>query len=90
MSDTINIGSNYTRLLGLPTSIFTQGFGEVYRAIMSKASGNEGLQVSDKYQPYMDKQIKAQEELQVVSLVSNIERSKHETAMTPLRNLRVA
>lgn len=34
-------------------------------------------------------QIQAQQEMQVTSLVSNIERSKHESKMSAIRNIRV-
>ena len=38
----------------------------------------------------IEAQIQAQMELQTVSLVSNLERSKHETKMAAIRNIRVS
>lgn len=34
-------------------------------------------------------QLQAQEQMQTTSMVSNIEKSKHETSMSPIRNIRV-
>jgi hypothetical protein len=37
----------------------------------------------------LNKQIEIQQVMQVVSMASNVERSKHETEMAPIRNMRV-
>jgi len=34
-------------------------------------------------------QIQIQQEMQTVSMISNVERSRHETEMAPIRNMRV-
>ena len=34
-------------------------------------------------------QVEIQKEMQITSMISNIEKSKHETKMTPIRNIRV-
>ena len=40
------------------------------------------------FQSLLDAQIKAFEEMQVLTMVSNIERSKHDTKMAAIRNIR--
>lgn len=37
----------------------------------------------------LNMQIQIQKEMQVVNMISNVERSKHETEMAPIRNMRV-
>lgn len=34
-------------------------------------------------------QVKIQQQMQIVTMISNVEKSKHETEMAPVRNLRV-
>ena len=46
-----------------------------------------GLPLS--YQELLVRQLEMQEQFQSVSLISNIEKSKHETQMAPIRNIRV-
>ena len=45
--------------------------------------------VSPEFQELIDKQIEVQTEMQQVSFTSNIERSRHETNMAAIRNIRV-
>ena len=40
-------------------------------------------------QDLLNMQIQVQREMQIVSMFSNVERSKHETEMAPIRNMRV-
>jgi len=37
----------------------------------------------------LNMQIQIQQQMQVVSMISNVEKSKHETEMAPIRNMRV-
>ena len=48
------------------------------------------VDISPEYRDLINKQIETQMELQQVSLVSNIERSKHEARMAAVRNIRVS
>lgn len=41
------------------------------------------------FQQLLSMQMQAQMEMQQVSLLSNVEKSRHETKMTPIRNIRV-
>ena len=46
------------------------------------------VDLSPEYQELINKQIETQLEVQQVTLVSNVERSKHEAKMAPIRNVR--
>ena len=63
------------------------------RFAASLASGDSGSNVvgiSAEYQALIEKQIETQMELQQVTFTSNIERSKHESRMAAIRNVRAA
>lgn len=59
--------------------------GNVMRSASSGFSGIDG-----DYVEIINQQIEAQQQLQLVSLHSNIEKSKHETRMAAVRNVRTA
>lgn len=59
--------------------------GGVMRSAAAGVSGVDG-----DYLALINKQIEVQEQLQLVSLHSNIEKSKHETRMAAVRNVRTA
>ena len=61
-----------------------KGVGET---ISKGASTIIGLDPS--YQALLEKQIEVQQQMQQVSMYSNIEKSKHETQMAAIRNVRV-
>jgi hypothetical protein len=91
-----HISSNTRKYLPEPA---TKGIG-IFKDIIniagglaktvSSASGIGIGGVSDDFLSLLELQINAQKEMQSVSMMSNIEKSKHETRMTPIRNLRVA
>ena len=43
-----------------------------------------------KFEELLQVQIKAQEEMQSTNMVSNLERSRHESKMAPIRNIRLS
>ena len=45
--------------------------------------------ISPDFQSLIELQLQAQKEMMLVSMVSNVEKSKHETQMAPVRNIRV-
>ncbi len=47
-----------------------------------------GLSDFGSFEEMLALQLDAQKEMQTITMVSNIERNKHETKMTPLRNIR--
>lgn len=83
-------GSGLARFIPEPKSGLST-FGKVLSSIGSAVSGAGGslVGVDSKYTELIQMQIRAQEQMQQVSLVSNLEKSKHETQMAPIRNIRV-
>lgn len=53
------------------------------------AVGGGLVGIDPKYAELIQLQVRVQEQMQQVSLVSNIEKSKHETQMAAVRNVRV-
>lgn len=51
--------------------------------------GGVPLEASGSFAELIQAQIQSQMEMQTTSMVSNIERSKHESKMTPIRNIRL-
>ena len=47
------------------------------------------LDISPEYKDLLTLQMKVQQEMQTLSMESNIEKSKHETQMSAIRNIRV-
>lgn len=68
------------------SSVFS-GFGTVASSLISASA--DSLAGAD-YSALIGAQLQAQREMQVVSMVSNIEKSKHETQMAAIRNVRVS
>ncbi|MCB0344217.1 MAG: hypothetical protein KDD66_03835 [Bdellovibrionales bacterium] len=73
----------------------TTGVG-LFRDVMNAASSLGGsdksaleLGVSGEFSHLINLQLDAQREMQQTTMVSNIERSKHESKMAALRNVRV-
>ena len=72
-----NLGLNFRSILS--------GVGSVVGAGVSSVTG-----IDPSYQALIERQIKVQQQMQLVSMHSNIEKSKHETKMSAVRNLRAA
>jgi hypothetical protein len=95
MADSINIPPNtlqvgdLMKFLPEPKSALASGFGQ----ILQKAFGGVSSVVSGTLEPgyseLIQEQIRQQIQMQLVSLISGTEKSKHETAMVPLRNITV-
>jgi hypothetical protein len=52
-------------------------------------TGNPMLDSAADFQQLIQTQIQVQRDMQIYTMVSNLERSKHETEMAPVRNMRV-
>lgn len=80
--------SNY-----LPTASSTgMGIFKDIAKVVTRVGGEIGgvsLEVPSSFAELLSAQMQAQEEMQTVSMVSNIERSKHETNMVAIRNIKV-
>ncbi|MGI6523688.1 MAG: hypothetical protein ACOX2O_00105 [Bdellovibrionota bacterium] len=46
--------------------------------------------INGDYQSLINQQLEAQRQMMMVSMVSNTEKSRHETRMTPIRNIKIA
>lgn len=58
--------------------------GSVFQGV----SGGSSLGIEPQYASLIQEQIHQQTQMQLVSLVSNVEKSKHETQMSAIRNVR--
>ena len=69
--------------------------GTVFRSMLSSVLSSLGdasasfSAVNPEYQLLLQQQIELQRQMQLVSLYSNLEKSKHDTAMAPIRNIKV-
>ncbi len=82
------------RLLPEPKSRVAKTFGSVLSglgsAIGAGASALTGGAIQSDYAELINKQIEVQQQMMLVSFVSNMEKSKHETEMAAVRNIRAA
>lgn len=95
MSDISKIGSYLAGATGLlrfipePQSKLASTFGQVLNAVGQVADTAGGMMGMDpSYQSLLEKQIQMQEQLQMVTMESNIEKTKHESKMAAVRNFR--
>jgi hypothetical protein len=97
--DSLSIPHRFTSLGGLerflpepknslPSSL---SFQNVAHGVASIAKGFTGtfIGIDPEYHALLSQQMHFQEQMQRVSLLSNTEKSKHETAMSAVRNVRV-
>ncbi|MCB0338940.1 MAG: hypothetical protein KDD53_05015 [Bdellovibrionales bacterium] len=68
------------------------GFSGVLRGLTDAASGvaKSVVSLDPSYEALLNKQIEVQQQLQAVSMESNIEKSRHESKMAAIRNIRSA
>jgi hypothetical protein len=96
MSGISKIGSylsgatNLLRFIPEPQSRVAATFGNVLQTVGQVASEGVGgmVGIDPSYQALLQKQISMQEQLQMVTMESNIEKTKHESKMTAVRNFR--
>jgi hypothetical protein len=82
---------NYQRFVPEPRSSAGANFKAVIDTVGSVASSISSFPGLDPaYQSLISKQIEVQKQMQMVTLQSNIEKSKHETQMSAIRNMRAA
>ena len=76
-----------------PTSVgFSAAMGWVKNMLGSFADTTTGLTgsgLNGDYSSLLAAQMQMQKEMMVVSMISNVEKSRHETQMAPVRNIRV-
>lgn len=81
----------YSRFLPEPQSRLSSIFSSILQSVGGIAKSATGLftGVDSGYVELLNKQIETQQQMQVVSMESNVEKSKHETQMAAIRNVRV-
>ncbi|MCB0320099.1 MAG: hypothetical protein KDD60_04180 [Bdellovibrionales bacterium] len=83
--------SGLVRIPPEPRSRIGFDFSSILQGISGLASAAIGTQtggIQPQYLALINKQIEMQEQMQLVSLTSNIEKSRHESRMAAVRNVR--
>lgn len=95
MNDISKIGSHLIgassllRFVPEPKSRVASTFGKVMQAVGDVAgTARSVVSIDPTYQGLIEKQIQLQEQLQLVTMESNIEKTKHESKMSAVRNFR--
>ncbi|MDC0357835.1 hypothetical protein OAO01_03395 [Oligoflexia bacterium] len=84
------IGMN--RFYPEPKSGIAKTFSTVLNGVGKMLGGSVGAfsEIDPGYRELIEQQMEVQKQMQLVSLYSNIEKSKHETNMAAVRNVRAA
>ena len=78
------------RYIPEPRNTASSTFGKVLSAVGGALEkGGSVAGIGGDYLGLLQAQIRVQQEMMLVSMYSNIEKSKHETSMAAVRNLRV-
>ena len=89
--DIINAMNSFKRMTPAPKSNAVKSFfntlGNAATSALAGATGGSSL---GEYSELINMQIQMQQEMMTVTMVSNIEKSQHETRMAPVRNIRVS
>lgn len=90
--DIINAMNSFKRMAPAPKSNAVKSFfntlgNAATSALAGVAGGSSSL---GEYSELINMQIQMQQEMMTVTMVSNIEKSQHETRMAPVRNIRVS
>lgn len=83
--------SEFARFLPEPKSRVGAVMGNVLSTVGSLMAGGatQFSGIDPTYMELLNQQIEVQQQMQLISMHSNIEKSKHETQMAAIRNLRV-
>lgn len=79
----------FGRFIPEPASRVGIDFRSALSAASSVVSGGTFPGIDGDYAELLNKQIEMQQQMQLVTMQSNIEKSRHETQMAPVRNIRV-
>lgn len=84
--------SSLTRYIPQPKSNLGSVFSRVLSTAGSVVSGGVGAfsGMDSQYQSLIQEQMRVQQQMQLVTMHSNTEKSRHESKMAALRNLRAA
>ena len=96
LTESLNLGTTIetnglTRFAPEPQNGLATTFNKVLSGVSSVAGGVVGgiTGINPEYMDLINKQIEVQVQMQLVSFHSNIEKSRHETQMAAVRNVRV-
>ena len=81
---------NLTRFVPEPRSRIANTFQTVARAVTTAATGVTVHSIDPEYKELLSTQMEFQKQMQLVSLTSNVEKSKHESRMAAIRNVRTS
>jgi hypothetical protein len=81
---------DFTRLLPEPRNGVARGFHRTLKGVAGALSGETVHTLSPEYEELLQTQMEFQRQMQVVSLRSNSEKSKHEARMAAIRNVRTS
>ena len=88
----MNAMKSFSRMTPAPRSNAVKSFfntlGNAATSALAGAAG--GASSLGEYSDLINMQIQMQQEMMTVTMVSNIEKSQHETRMAPVRNIRVS
>lgn len=75
-----------------PKSRLRNVFNSVLRGVTQSVAevGGNTISIDPQYAALIERQIDVQEQMQAVSMTSNIEKSKHESQMAAIRNVRAS
>ena len=81
--------TKFQRMMPTPKSSTAKSVFSTLGDVASSALGMNGSSLGE-YADLINTQIQMQQEMMTVTMVSNIEKSQHETRMAPVRNIRVS
>lgn len=84
----LSSSSNLLRFVPEPKSRVASAFSGVMRSVGQTISGGSSVSLDPSYQALLEKQIELQEQMQRISMESNIEKTRHESKMSAVRNFR--
>lgn len=87
-----NGGAAAARIFGTAAAgaanFMTGGASGIFTSMMGGLGGGVGADGADRFSQLIAQQMQVQAEMQVFSSRSNIEKTRHDTAMTAIRNMR--
>ena len=86
-----NFSHSLTRISPEPRSSLSSGFWNVLSGVSSllNGAGSTFTGLNSEYAGLIQLQLETQKQMMLMSAYSNIEKSKHETQMAAVRNIRV-
>ncbi|RMD86889.1 MAG: hypothetical protein D6808_02410 [Candidatus Dadabacteria bacterium] len=86
----LSSGAGLLRFIPEPKNRLGRGFLNTMRSLGGLGSSTITLDIDPQYRELIETQIKVQQQMQNVTMESNLEKTRHESKMAALRNLRAA